>query len=201
MANGDLYRASIISMNLSGTAFVMDFGYVDQTSSVHVDMGIAAGNFETLVQAALLAILPDSVAVLRYRFACVGGPNVGDVGFVEASPGTVGLISGVDVFPGEICISMKRNTGHVERTDRGRVFFGPVCETFRLTGTTDTVDTANTDLVTFSNLLKSNLTVSTATLKPAIVSSAGGYSGNVVINTSIGRIFTHRRSRRLREAI
>jgi len=138
---------------------------------------------------------------MRYRFACVGGPNVGDVGFVEVAPGTTGTITGVDVFPGEICISMKRNTGHVERTDRGRVFFGPVAETFRLAGTTDTVDTANTDLITFSNLLKSNLTVSGTTLKPAIVSSAGGYSGNLVINTSIGRIFTHRRSRRIRELV
>jgi len=198
MAAGETFRATVVMEGNTGQAVVYDFGYADVSGSVHIDCGTAAGNFQTLVQAAILLVSVDTITPIRYRFACVGGTHVGEVGFVEVTSGVTGALASSDMLPLEICISLKRNTGHSSRRDRGRVFFGPVSASLRDAGNSDKVDRTNTDLQALRDKLKATLTVGGATLQPVILAANGSYSGRTIVNVSIGEIFTHHKSRRLR---
>src|SRR6478672_5576815 len=144
MAEGDTYRATVIMRASAGTQIVFDFGYVDVSSgATHIDMGTAAGDFQTLVQGTLAAALPSTQTFIRYRFACLKTVQAGEVGYVDVDPPVVGdktVTLVTDVLPLEMCVSMKRNTGHTSRRDRGRVFFGAVCSTFRDSVNVDKID-------------------------------------------------------------
>jgi len=199
MAEGEHFKATIICQTNLETAIVFDFGYADVTAGAgHVDTGIAAGDFQTLVQAKLAALLPTPVAIMKYRFACVLGTHIGEIGFVEGDPIIVGLNEPDYILPSEVCISVKRNTGYASRRDRGRVFFGPVGSNLRDPDNTDKVKTTDADLVNFRNLLKTNLVTQTRTLEPVILAADGTHSGHKIVNVAIAEVFVHRKSRRLR---
>lgn len=193
---GETFKATMIGVMQNGTAVVFDFGYADVISSAHIDMGTAAGDFQTLVQAKMLAVLPSTYSVVRYRFACVGGSHVGEVGYVVAGTGHVGLRS-ADTLPQEVAISLKRSTGHASRRDRGRIFLGPVDISFYDSLRADEVQ-IDTPLTVARDLLKSTVTAMGISLIPAIIASNGTYSGNRVTQVDIGQIFVQRKSRRLR---
>lgn len=198
---GENFRATIIMQGNLGTAFVNDFGFTDNAGgSFHFDMGTAAGDFETMIQAAWLAILPDDVSIVKYRFACVHGPSLGEIGFVELNPPQPGLLTSSDQLPAEICISFKRNTGHASRRDRGRVFFGPVNGEFHQEPNPDLV-TVTPALTTASGMLINPLTTQGHLLQPVILAADGTYSGRLVVNRSIAPVFVQRKSRRFRVGI
>jgi hypothetical protein len=198
MAALETFKASIIANLADGTAIVNDYGYTDDSSgTTHIDCGTGAGAFQTLVQATYIAALPSNWKTVRYRFACVGGTHKGELGFVEDATHQ-GALDSDNQLPAELCISMKRNTGHSSRRDRGRVFFGPVATDFiNVDADWDKVP-ANPLLTAVANLGKAALTVGGVTLHPVILAADGTYSGRVVINVSIGPTFVHRRSRRIR---
>src|SRR6476659_9074657 len=131
MSATDCFRLSIVAEDINlHTAFVMDFSYEDRSGgSVHLDTGIMAGNFQTMVQGKWQAITRSTVNLKRYRAACVAGPHIGEIGFVE--PFDInGALSEIGTdCPDQTAISFKRNTGYASRKDRGRVFFGPVNKT------------------------------------------------------------------------
>lgn len=198
MATGDNYKATIIARDNYGTSFVYDFGYAtDGVSSIHVDCGTAAGDFQTLVQAKWAACLPNGIFLFRYRFACVRGPHVGEIGYVVANPPVEGSKDNGYRLPNEICISLKRNTGYNTMRDRGRIFFGPVSQDYRDPTNYDKVqdDSALRDV---RDLLKATLTTQTEVLKPVILNKDGEFTGRYVIHAEIASVFTHRRSRRFR---
>ncbi len=196
MATGETFRATVIGQLTFGGAVVYDYGYVDLASgSTHLDMGIAAGNFQTLVQAKLAAASTSALSFVRYRFACVSGTHIGEIGYVEvASP--VSGASASNINPLEIAISMKRSTGHSSRRDRGRVFWGPVPTEFNLGDNPDLPDTSNAALQDIMNLGKADLVTGGVTLKPVILSADGSYSGRVIVQVSMGKVYVHHKSRR-----
>ena len=198
MANGETFKASVIGELADGTGVVFDFGYVDNNpSSVHLDTGTMAGDFQTLVQAIMATSLPDDYTFKRYRVACVSGAHAGEIGYVEVSPPVLGQASAVNRMANELCVSIKRATGHASRRDRGRIFFGPI--------PLGAMDNANVNKIvpTFysdvAELLKANLTTSATVLKPVILNSAGAYSGNLVNRVGIADVIVHRKSRRPRQ--
>jgi len=200
MAAGENFRVSVIGeMPATHAAVIFDFGLQDQSGgSVHIDCAQAAGDFQTAVQAAILAVARNDYTIRRYRFACVhsSAGHLGEVGYVDDvnQDGTISMTSAD--LPNEICISMKRNTGHVGRRDRGRVFFGPVSHTFRvgLNG----VDISNSSLQDFRDLGRTPLLTQTVLLKPVILASDGTSTNREIVNVSIGLEFVHRKSRRTR---
>jgi len=200
MATGETFKASIIAQHADGTAIINDFGYVDLAgSSAHIDTGIAAGNFQTLVQAKFLLAMDSNVRIYRYRFACVGGTHKGEIGYVDVAGGIAGAL-GSGTLPKEMAISMKRQTGHASKSDRGRIFFGPVSTDFWLgpVSDVDLCDPGITPLVNVADLLKATLTTGAVTLSPVILNAAGTYSGNIINHVSIPSELVHRKSRRVR---
>lgn len=199
MAEGETFRATLIGESNQGTAFVFDFGYVDLGSGGgHIDCGIGAGVFQALVQDVMAECLPEAFAFRKYRFACLAGAHAGEVGYVTVDPIVHGNEIG-DVLPAEIAISLKRNTGHTSRRDRGRIFFGPVLRGIRTDdNNTDLVDRNNNALKAVRDLLKENITVEGRVLRPVVLSAAGTYSGRTIVNVDIGDVFVHRKSRRFR---
>lgn len=196
----ETFRGTVIGSTGSGVnAILFDFGFRDNTGgSVHIDTGTAAGDFQTLVQSVLAAVLPSTYTFVRYRFACVGGDHVGEIGFVEVSPPVNGDNSVFDyILPNEIAISLKRATGYSSRHDRGRVFLGPV-GSYLASASSNKPDAANTDLIAAANLVKAVLTTGGVALTPVILSSAGTTNGRTIIHASIGQVYVHRRSRRPR---
>lgn len=199
MATGENFKASVIAQLDDGTGVVFDFGYTDNVSgSVHLDMGIAAGNFQTLVQNTLALALPTDYSIVRIRFACVQGVHLGEIGYVEVSPPVAGSLSAVNRYPNEMAISVKRSTGFASRRDRGRIFLGPVSAELADNANVNKVIASNALLINVANLLKSNLTTGGVTLKPVILSSAGTYSGNIVNRVSVAAVLVHHKSRRPR---
>lgn len=198
MAEGDIFRASIIMRGDDSTSYVNDFGFADKASgSTVIDTGTAAGDFQTLVQAKYAAVLPSDVQIVRYRFACVSGPHAGDVGYVDVSPPVAGSATALNRMPNEIAVSLKRGTGRTGRDHRGRIFFGPVSQDIQ--ADINTVDTANADLIAVANLLKANFTTQTRTLTPVLVKANGTTNGYTIQRAAIATTFVHRRSRRPRE--
>ncbi len=201
MAVNETFRASIIGqLTPSGTAIVFDFGYRDPSGSAHVDCGTAAGNFQTLMQSTFANALPSAFIFVRYRFACVSGAHDGEIGYTDVIPPVTGAL-GPEMLPPEIAISMKRNTGHASRRDRGRIFFGPVSPDYRQAPDNDLVLASATELINVSNKLKADLVTGATTLKPVILAADGSYSGNDVIQVAIGPIFVHHKSRRTRGGV
>jgi hypothetical protein len=200
MATGETFKATIIAQHNDGTAIINDFGYVDLAGgSTHIDTGTAAGAFQTLVQATFVAAMVSDVSIYRYRFACVGGTHKGEIGYTDVSGGIPGAATN-GYLPKEIAVSMKRQTGHASKKDRGRIFFGPVTIDYWLgpSSDVDKIDAGNALLVAVANLLKATLTVSSIALQPVILSSAGTYSGNLINHVSIPSELVHRKSRRVR---
>lgn len=199
---GETFKATIIAVLDDGTSIVNDYGYTDVgPSSTHIDTGTAAGNFQTLVQATYVAALPTNWAVYRYRFACVGGTHVGEIGFVDVSPKLHGALDPTNQLPAEMAISMKRQTGYATRRDRGRIFFGPVAVNFQQTSENWDQPADDSLLHAVRDLGKATLTTSTVVLKPVILAANGTYNGRQVIKASIGPTYVHRKSRRLRYAV
>lgn len=199
MATGENFKASVIGELDDGTGIVFDFGYTDNVSgSVHLDMAIAAGNFQTLVQATLVQALPADYTFKRYRFACVAGVHAGEIGYVEVTPAVHGDLSVVNRYPNELAIAVKRNTGYASRRDRGRIFLGPVSASLADNANVNKCVPDAAPLVAVANLLKSNLTSGGVVLKPVILSSAGTYSGNLVSKVGVADVLVHHKSRRPR---
>lgn len=202
--NEQTFKASILCQDeTNGTAYTFDFGYRENSGTApHIDTGTAAGNFQTLVQASFLAIMPERVHIRRYRFATVYGPFKGEIGFVEADE-EGGITPSGHLLPQEVAISFKRSTGYSSRRDRGRIFFGPVdpgnFQQAEPNG--DLVENADSRLVTVSNLLKNTLTTQGSTLDPVILAADGTHTGRIVIKTSINPVFVHRKTRRLRVGV
>lgn len=198
MATGETFKGSMINELADGTAVVFDFGFVQLGGSAndHIDTGLGAGALQSLVQDTFVAALPDDLTVKRYRFACVSGAHLGEIGYVEVDPPVTGQLSAVNRYPNELCASLKRTTGYASRRDRGRIFFGPLATT--------TIDNANINRVDVSAFaavhakLKSNMQVSGITLSPVILAANGTYSGRLIINTSCAPVIVHRRTRRPR---
>lgn len=194
---GEIFKASVIGELDDGTAIVNDFGFFDSTSgSGHIDTGTAAGDFQTFIQAAMVAMLPDIYTFKRYRFACVNGPSIGEVGYVEVSPPVTGGASSTNRMPNEICICVKRSTGHAGRGDRGRIFLGPVAEAY--VSDANHPDYAASDLLTLANKLKANLTTQSRVLKPVLIKPDGTSNGRPILQVNVNRVFCHRRTRRPR---
>lgn len=198
MAAGETFKASVIAQVTDGTAIVMDFGYADTDGNVHIDTNQAAGDFQTLVQALLLAALPDDTTIKKYRFACVKGTHKGEIGYVEGV-NMAGEVSAVNRQPTEICISMKRSTGYASRRDRGRIFFGPVANVFTDNANVSKVAVTSNILTDALELLRANLVTQAAGLLPVILAADGSYIANhFVTRVSLGEVFTHHKSRRPR---
>jgi hypothetical protein len=201
MALNDTFRATIIAKMDNGTAIVFDYGYQQQSAgSEHLDTGTAAGNFQTLVQATYLAALHTTVGITRYRFACVHGDHVGEIGFVEVDPPQQGSGDGA-LLPQEIAISMKRSTGYSSRKDRGRVFFGPCLAAYAPGTDFDLVDTTIAELQAVRDLGKATLTTGGVTLKPVLLAGDGTTNGHVITRVAMGPVFVHHKSRRLRVGV
>ncbi len=199
MALNETFRATIIMVGNAGTAFVFDYGYQDQTiGSTHLDTGTAAGDFQSLVQASYAAALPDEVSFVKYRFACVGGTHIGEIGYTVLTSPVTGDISPGAPLPAEICISMKRSTGYASRRDRGRVFFGPVDETLRSTVNPDEVDLTISALNTVRDLGKATLATQGVTLQPVLLAGDGSTTGHVIVNVEMAQVFVHHKSRRFK---
>lgn len=197
MALGEHFRASVFMLTPDGSVLVNNYGYLDNNSgSAHIDMGTACGDFQTLIQSDLAAALPDNTKIFKYRFACVFGTHAGEVGFLEVTPNVAGGAASPAAFPNEVCICLKRNTGHTSRTDRGRIFLSPISPSFVSAVDPNQVDTTAAELTALANTLKANLTTSAITLKPIIVDSDGDSTENVIVNVGITPEFRHRKSRR-----
>lgn len=201
--NGETFRATVIaSLNAGTTAVVFDFGYMDQSGgATHLDTQTAAGDFQTLVQAALAAVLPSTLTFNRYRFACVGGTHVGEIGYVEVDPpvnGGLAVVAGV--LPNEICISLKRRTGYSTPHDRGRIFLGPVASDLWSTSP-NKPDRTFADLITARDLLALPLTTQAVELAPVILKADGTSEGRMITHVAIGEVYTHRKSRRPRSLV
>lgn len=198
MALNETFKASVIGQLADGTAVVFDYGYVDLNPGIeHVDTGTMAGNFQTLVQDKMAQVLPVQFTFKRYRFACVGGTHAGEVGYVEVDPPVVGELLGVDNLPNEICIGLKRSTGHTSRRDRGRIFFGPVDSTL-VDDDNRNIPEPNSALNDVRDTLKLNLAAGGYELRPAIIAANGTYSGRTIIHVGYSPTFLHRKSRRPR---
>lgn len=198
MAEGDIFRATVMGITKDNAAINFDFGYADKAvGSTRLDTGIAAGNFQTLVQTTMVAALDDNTSLYKYRFACTDGPNKGDIGYVEVSP-VQGTVVPAIYFPNEMCISLKRNTGRTGRDHRGRIFFGPANEDTVLAADTNQADQASATLLAVRDLLKATLTVSGRTLTPVLLKSNGTTNGYTIINVGIAAVLCHRKSRRPR---
>jgi hypothetical protein len=201
MLGSQTFRASVICETDEGTAVVFDYSYVDTNPSpVHIDTGIAAGDFQSLVQTSLAAIMPTTVKFKKYRFATVTGPNAGEIGYVVVDPPVAGDLAVTTLLPTEMAISFKRNTGHASRGDRGRVFFGPIDQGFQDSGNPDRVAVV-TELSTAADLGKAILVVGATTLYPCLLNAAGEWNGHTIINTSVGDVFVHRKTRRFRAGV
>lgn len=198
---GETFRATIQGEIDDGSAVVFDFGYFDSTSgSGHVDTGTAAGDFQTKVQARIVAALPDTYTVRRYRFACVGGTSKGEIGFVDVSPPVAGALSTVTApMPNEICISIKRATGYASRGDRGRIFFGPVADDIVAGNGPNKYDMTNTALLSVRDLLKEDFLTQGRTLRPVLLRPNGTCNGHLINRVGLNPIFAHRRTRRPRQ--
>lgn len=198
MPLNDLFRASVHGLWRDVTGIVFDFGFVDSSSGAGaVDTNIAAGDFQTLVQATLAAALPPEYTFKSYRFACVAGVGVGQIGHVDVYPAVDGQLSENSALPPEIAIAMRRRTGYASRSDRGRLFFGPVHYQF--------VDSSDPDKVVedsllhdVRDLLKTNLVTQTRVLKPCLISAGNTNNGHNIIESGIGERTVHRTSRRTR---
>lgn len=198
MATYQTFKASVIGFLTAGTRIVFDYGFYDDSgSSPHIDTGTAAGDFQTLVQATLAAALPTEFTFDKYRFACTFGTFMGEIGYVVVDPPVAGTLTGGSILPAEIAISMKRNTGLASRSDRGRVFFGPVHSNYQNTTNGDLVEPDAT-LTAVADLGKATLTTGSTVLKPGLIKSDGSSLLHQIINTSFGPVFTHRKSRRFR---
>lgn len=197
MAHGEHFRASIIIDDSTSGAIVNNYGYADLTGgSVHLDMGIAAGVFQTLVQEKYAAFLPTTCKIVKYRFACVFSPShLGEIGFVEPDEPVFGGAATIGMLPAEMAIAIRRNCGTASRMERGRIFLGPVSATYRSL-LTNQPDMTSSVLNDFTNLVKAGITVSGTALSPIIVDADGDSTEKVIINSSIGPVFVHRRSRR-----
>jgi len=198
MAANETFRATMIAeMPATHVAIVADWGYQDQTGgSVHLDMNQAAGDFQSFMQAALIAAMRSDVTIRKYRFACEASTHghEGEVGYVE-NVNQDGSISQTSAdLPNEICISIKRRTGYKGPKNRGRLFWGPVSHTQRvgLNG----VDITNSDLNSLGDLLTQPLTTGTVALAPVILGNKGVTGGKVINTYSIALEFVHRKSRR-----
>ncbi len=201
MALNETFRATVIAEVNTGQAIVFDYGYQQQSAgSEHLDTGTAAGDFQTLVQATLAAALPTGLTFKKYRFACVGGTHVGEIGFVVVDPAVTGAQDS-DPLPLEIALSMKRSTGHASRRDRGRVFFGPIVEDLRDTGNSDKPLAGSSQLSDVCNLGKADLTTGGVTLRPVLLSGDGTTTGHVITTVEVGDVFVHHKSRRLRVGV
>ena len=199
MSNGECFRASVIAeAPATHTAFVYDFAYQDQTGgAVHIDTSLAAGDFQTLIQADLLAILPSNITIRKYRFACVSGPHIKEVGTVDDVGQSGAISAGSGDLPFEQCISIKRTTGFAGGTHRGRIFFSPVAATFRLAQ--NGVNAGASDLETFRDLLKADLTTSGEALTPIILPGNPTTAlRKPIIHVAIATTVVHRVSRRPR---
>lgn len=197
MAAGDNFKVSIIGQeSVYGSAIVNDFGLADVGSSAHLDTVAIAAAFQTMIEAKLLACLPQTYSLLKYRCACVAGPHQGEIGFViNNSPPQGG--GGNTSLPTEMAISIRRSTGYASRRDRGRIFLGPVdLGQFVDPYHQDQLSASIGPLLTFAGCLASSITVSGTVLSPVILASNGTYSGNLVIHTQVASTFVHRRSRR-----
>lgn len=197
MATGETFKASVIGQLDDGTAVVFDFGYLDNVSgSVHLDTGTAAGDFQTLVQTTMADALPTDFSFKRYRFACVSGAHNGEIGYVEVVGSVKGTVSAVNRAANELCVTLKRSTGYSSKSDRGRIFFGPI--------PTGAMDNANVNKIVpafyadTAELLRSNLTSGGVVLKPVILNAAGGYSGRIIVNVGVGEVMVHQKRRRPR---
>lgn len=197
MAGSQTFRASVILSNLNSSQIVFDFSYADPGSvATHLDTGIAAGNFQTLVEAVLASALPSTTNIIKYRFATVSGPFAGEIGYVVRTTPLPGGISSLQTLPNEIAISMKRNTGHASRSDRGRFFFGPIDVTFQEPTNPDLVIDTGSLLPPVTNLSTTSLVTGGVTLTPALLDSAHAWNGHALVNSSVGPVFVHRRTRR-----
>lgn len=199
MATGETFKCSVIGELDDLTAVVFDFGYVQLGGSAndHIDTGTGAGAFQTLVEATMAAALPDDFNFVKYRFACVGGAHLGEIGHSFPANPLEGDLVSANRSPNELCASLKRSTGYASRRDRGRVFFGPLSTAVHDNGNVNKVDVAG-PLLAVANKLKSNLAVAGITLSPVILAADGTYSGRIVINTSVAAVMVHRRTRRPR---
>lgn len=194
---GEVFRGTMIAQGNDGTAYVNDFGFMDSSSgSGHVDTGIAAGDLQTMMQAAIAAVLTDDVSIVRWRFACTYGPSKGEVGYVDVSGSVAGDWVSGGRMPNEIAASYKRNTGHAGRGDRGRIFVGPVPLGLVENANEYSVDVAA--VTTLRDKLKANLTTQTRVLKPVLIKPDGSSNGRPILNVSVAKVFVHRRTRRPR---
>lgn len=199
MALNETFKASVIGqLQGSLTAVVFDYGYVDlNAGSTHRDTGTWAGVFQTMWQAVALAALTDDLVIKRYRFACVAGIHVGEIGYVDNVNVTGGLTA-VNRMPNEVCVSLKRSTGYASRRDRGRVFWGPVATTLVDNSDVNLADVGSALLQAARDLGSTPITTGGASLTPVILAANGTYSGRVIVNTGIGDVLCHRKSRRPR---
>lgn len=197
MAAGECFKASIICEGDDGTAYVFDYGFADTDGQVHIDTGIAAGNFQTLVQNYYVAALPTDVTIKKYRFACVNGAHKGEIGFVN-DVNVAGEASAVNRYPNEIAISMRRSTGYASRRDRGRVFFGPVSAIWGNNANVNKVDLTAPALQDLRDLGKATLATQGAGLFPVILAANGTYNGRIIVRVDIAEVFVHHKTRRPR---
>lgn len=198
MASGEHFRASIFLSTADGSIFVNNYGYLDNSGGgAHIDTATGATAFQSLVETTFQAALPGDCHIFQYRFATVfSTSHLGEIGYVTINPiaGTAGFLAN---YPNEICISMKRSTGHAARTERGRIFFGPVSSDWADTGgNVNRCVSGNATLQAVADLSKSNLTVGGVVLKPILVDANGDSTENVIIHTPYALEFVHRRSRR-----
>jgi hypothetical protein len=201
MAGSQTFRGSCICQHDNGTAFIFDWSYADPNpTATHLDTGIAAGNLETLMAADVLGCLPSMVSIYKWRFATVTGPFAGEIGYVVPSPPSPGGRTVLALLPQENAVSLKRNTGHAARSDRGRLFFGPIDASYQDLTNFDKVNDDGT-LMNLALKMKASLTVSSTVLTPCLLNSAGEWNGHAIINVSVAEIFVQRKTRRFRTGV
>lgn len=168
MANGDIIRCSLQGQQ-NATVTVNTWHYVDRSGgSTLFDAPTGAQNFWTFMGGFLLACLTSDWVFTGARFAVVAGPSVGRVGYYYLAA-QYGGITPTNPAPPEICISLKRQTGYAARSQRGRLFLGPVDSSLLSNMEQGVVDQTNASLIALANAMRATFTTDGVGLTPVLV--------------------------------
>lgn len=198
MANGDVIRCSIQGQQ-NGTVTVNTWHYVDRSGGSHVfDAATGASDFYAFMGGFLEAPHTTDWNVNFTRFAVIAGPNVGKVGYDVLGSGGSGGITPAQPAPPEVCAALKRWTGYAARSQRGRLFFGPLDSTLFANMEQGLIDDTNPSLLDLCHAMSATFTTGGVGLTPVLVGKAPTFTPTAAaINyTAIAVGSVHRKSRR-----
>lgn len=199
MANGDIVRVSVLSVDENVTAVINTFHYRDDSGgSTAIDAATGASDWWTAFKTSLKPAASVDVTFLTVTYTCIGGPGMGNDGIYNVPlSDSSGGVNG-PFHPSEIAISIKRNTGKTGRAQRGRIFWGPVPLDAFVDNEAGLVDQTWGPLGALKALVLATFTTQTVGLTPVLVNKAGVATATKLINTAVNLQCVHIVSRRAR---